>query len=98
MILQFELETFNKPDKFDLKSIVCNVLLPVFLGVIIAIYTIFNNEQNYSLVFNISMDIFILVLILIMLAVIMEHFKNKKTKTKTFAVEKILEIIEDTEK
>lgn len=98
VILQFELETFNKPDKFDLKSIVCNVLLPVFLGVIIAIYTIFNNEQNYSLVFNISMDIFILVLILIMLAVIMEHFKNKKTKTKTFAVEKILEIIEDTEK
>ena len=70
VVLQSRVEYLNKPDKFDLKTIVCNVIIPVFLAVIIAIYTIFNNGNNTALVFRVSMDIFILVLILMIPVII----------------------------
>ena len=97
VVLQIKLEYLSTPDKFDLKTIICNIIIPVFLAVIIAIYTIFNNEQNSGLVFNVSMDIFILVLILMIPIIIIEHLKNKKTVKNTYAIKKLLEIIENLE-
>lgn len=87
----------NTPDKFDLKTIICNIIIPVFLAVIIAIYTIFNNEQNSGLVFNVSMDIFILVLILMIPIIIIENLKTMKTVKNTYVIKKLLEIIENLE-
>lgn len=69
----------------------------MFLAVIIAIYTIFNNEQNSGLVFNVSMDIFILVLILMIPIIIIENLKNMKTVKNTYVIKKLLEIIENLE-
>ena len=69
----------------------------MFLAVIIAIYTIFNNEQNSGLVFNVSMDIFIMVLILMIPIIIIENLKNMKTVKNTYVIKKLLEIIENLE-
>ena len=95
VVLQSRLEYSNKPDKFDLKTIVCNVIIPVLLAVIIAAYTIFDNGKNDLLVFDICTDKFKLLLLLMIPVIIVEHIKNKKTVMDTYAIKKLLDIIEN---
>ncbi len=97
IVLQSRLEYLNKPDKIDLKTIFCDILLSVFLGIIKVIYNIYNDGKHFLLLFNISMDIFILVLILMIPVIIVEHNKNKKTVMNTYAIKKLLELTEDME-
>lgn len=97
IVLQSKLEYANKPDKFDWKTIACNVIISVFLAFVVATYTIFNTGNNSTLVFDVSSNIFWVVLVLIALIIIKEHNQNKKTVMNTYAIKKLLEITEDME-
>ena len=71
------------------------MIIPVLLAVIIAAYTIFDNGKNDLLVFDICTDKFKLLLLLMIPVIIVEHIKNKKTVMDTYAIKKLLDIIEN---
>ena len=79
ILLELKMKKYQKPAKFDLKTIACNIIVPIYLGVAIAVYTIFSDSNSNSKlkmqVFDISLGIFIVLMILVILMIICDHKK-----------------------
>ena len=99
ILLELKMKKRQKPAKFDLKTIACNIIVPIYLGVAIAVYTIFSDSNSNSKlkmqVFDISLGIFIVLMILVILMIICDHKNNKKNVETIYCIEQILKIMEE---
>lgn len=97
ILLELKMKKCQKPAKFDLKTIACNIIVPIYLGVAIAVYTIFSdsNSKLKMQVFDISLGIFIVLMILVILMIICDHKNNKKNVETIYCIEQILKIMEE---
>lgn len=95
ILLELKMKRCQKPAKFDLKTIACNIIVPIYLGVIIAVYTIFSDPELEMQVFNISFDIFIVLMILLIPIIVWDNKKNKKDIETIYCIEQILKIMEE---
>lgn len=95
ILLELKMKKCQKPAKFDLKTIACNIIVPIYLGVIIAVYTIFSEPELEMQVFYISLDIFIVLMILVIPMIVCDHKNNKKNVETIYCIEQILKIMEE---
>lgn len=99
ILLELKMKKCQKPAKFDLKTIACNIIVPIYLGVAIAVYTIFSDSNSNSKlkmqVFDISLGIFIVLMILVFLMIICDYKNNKKDVETIYCIEQILKIMEE---
>lgn len=95
ILLELKMKKCQKPAKFDLKTIACNIIVPIYLGVAIAVYTIFSNAKLKMQVFDISLGIFIVLMILVILMIICDYKNNKKDVETIYCIEQILKIMEE---
>lgn len=95
ILLELKMKRCQKPAKVDLKTIACNIIVPIYLGVIIAVYTIFSDPELEMQVFNISFDIFIVLMILLIPIIVCDNKKNKKDIETIYCIEQILKIMEE---
>ena len=97
ILLELKMKKCQKPAKFDLKTIACNIIVPIYLGVAIAVYTIFSdsNSKLKMQVFNISLCIFIVLMILVIPMIVYDHKNNKKNVETIYCIEQILKIMEE---
>lgn len=97
ILLELKMKKCQKPAKFDLKTIACNIIVPIYLGVAIAVYTIFSdsNSKLKMQVFDISLGIFIVLMILVFLMIICDYKNNKKDVETIYCIEQILKIMEE---
>ena len=77
ILLELKMKKCQKPAKFDLKTIACNIIVPIYLGVIIAVYTIFSEPELEMQVFYISLDIFIVLMILVIPMIACDYKNNR---------------------
>ena len=95
ILLELKMKKCQNPAKFDLKTIACNIIVPIYLGVAIAVYTIFSNAKLKMQVFDISLGIFIVLMILVILMIICDYKNNKKNVETIYCIEQILKIMEE---
>lgn len=95
ILLELKMKKCQKPAKFDLKTIACNIIVPIYLGVIIAVYTIFSEPELEMQVFYISLDIFIILMILVIPMITCDYKNNKKGVETIYCIEQILKIMEE---
>lgn len=99
ILLELKMKKRQKPAKFDLKTIACNIIVPIYLGVAIAVYTIFSDSNSNSKlkmqVFNISLWIFIVLMIFVIPMIICDYKNNKKNVETIYCIEQILKIMEE---
>lgn len=95
ILLELKMKKCQKPAKFDLKTIACNIIVPIYLGVIIAVYTIFSEPELEMQVFNISLCIFIVLMILVIPMIVCDNKNNKKNIETIYCIEQILRIMEE---
>lgn len=95
ILLELKMKKCQKPAKFDLKTIVCNIIVPIYLGVIIAVYTIFSEPELEMQVFYISLDIFIVLMILVIPIIACDYKNGKKGIETIYCIEQILKIMEE---
>ena len=95
ILLELKMKKCQKPAKFDLKTIACNIIVPIYLGVIIAVYTIFSEPELEMQVFYISLDIFIVLMILVIPMIACDYKNNKKGVETIYCIEQILKIMEE---
>lgn len=99
ILLELKMKKRQKPAKFDLKTIACNIIVPIYLGVAIAVYTIFSDSNSNSKlkmqVFDISLWIFIVLMIFVIPMIIYDYKNNKKDVETIYCIEQILKIMEE---
>lgn len=95
ILLELKMKKCQNPAKFDLKTIACNIIVPIYLGVIIAVYTIFSEPELEMQVFYISLDIFIILMILVIPMITCDYKNNKKGVETIYCIEQILKIMEE---